>query len=144
MLSFIELMRWKTVVPLAVPHMATADTVVQGAKGEEYLLPKGAWIMPNLHMMDHDASRFDAPTDFDPQRHFADNKKLKPDETVAFGIGKRRCVGEIFAQINIQLVIAHVIWLFQVQRADGDRSVLNDQTYGGELPARAKLKRYIC
>lgn len=130
-------MRWKTVVPLALPHMMTADTVVTNTKdGQQVLLPQGAWVLPNLYAMDQDPLRFARPGMFDPQRHLqrdeGEHLQLKPDDTVAFGSGKRRCVGEAFASISVQVVVAHMIWLFDVQRKGCDESELNANIYGSQ------------
>jgi cytochrome P450 len=38
-----EVLRWHPVAPMGLPHMTTEDDICEG-----YLIPKGAYLMPNI------------------------------------------------------------------------------------------------
>jgi cytochrome P450 len=38
-----EVLRWHPVAPMGIPHMTTEDDVYEG-----YLIPKGAYLLPNI------------------------------------------------------------------------------------------------
>ncbi|RPD55083.1 cytochrome P450 [Lentinus tigrinus ALCF2SS1-7] len=109
--SFItEIYRWHTVVPLAVPHSVTADDVYNG-----YFIPKGATVIGNLYTMLKDPEMFPEPDVFRPER-FADAETQ--DSRVAdlpFGFGRRHCAGMHVAQQSIYIVVARILWAFDVE-----------------------------
>jgi cytochrome P450 len=41
-----EILRWHPVAPMGLPHMTTEDDICEG-----YLIPKGAYIMPNVWLV---------------------------------------------------------------------------------------------
>jgi cytochrome P450 len=47
MATYWELLRWTSLVPLAIPHRATEDDVWVGPNGKQYLIPKGAIMLGN-------------------------------------------------------------------------------------------------
>ncbi|KAF7374350.1 Cytochrome p450 [Mycena sanguinolenta] len=76
-----ELMRWKPVLPLGVPHATAADDVYNG-----YFIPKGATVVSNIWAMTRDESIYPEPESFKPDRFLTKDGKLTDDGSVlAFG-----------------------------------------------------------
>ena len=66
--------------------------------------------------MAHDESRFPNPHAFTPERFLDDGGSLKPNEIehIAFGFGRRICVGRYFADTSVWAVIAKVLAVFTI------------------------------
>ena len=68
--------------------------------------------------MAHDESRYPDPHTFIPERFLNDDGSLKPNdmEHVAYGFGRRICVGRHFADTSVWSVIAKVLAVFKILR----------------------------
>jgi cytochrome P450 len=99
-----EVLRWRPVAPLGVPHEAIEDDWYEGM-----FIPKGATCVANVWQCNHDRAVFgDDADEFRPERHLDDKGKLIPGpaETnkeghVSFGFGRRICVGKHLANESL-------------------------------------------
>ena len=68
--------------------------------------------------MAHDETRYPDPYAFIPERFINDDGSLKPNDTehIAFGFGRRICVGRHFADTSIWSVMAKVLAVFKILR----------------------------
>ncbi|KAF8129485.1 cytochrome P450 [Boletus edulis] len=110
---FRETIRYSPIAPLSIPHAAVDDDIYGG-----YHIPKGAILLANLWSMAHDESRYPNPHAFMPERFLNDDGSLKPDDTqhLAFGFGRRMCVGRHFADTSVWAVMAKVLAVFKILR----------------------------
>ncbi|KAJ7147105.1 cytochrome P450 [Mycena crocata] len=77
-----EVLRWRPVVPLGVPHATSEDDIYEG-----YFIPKGTTIFTNIWAMSHDESIFPEADKFSPERYLDDHGQLSAaDDTFAFGL----------------------------------------------------------
>ncbi|EEB90551.1 hypothetical protein MPER_11223 [Moniliophthora perniciosa FA553] len=107
-----EVMRWHPAIPLGVPHVLTEDDTYNG-----YHLPQGCTISANIWAMTHDERVYAEPYRFKPERFFdADGKLNNDDAVLAFGFGRRICVGKHFAEAALWLTIASVLTRFKISR----------------------------
>ncbi|KAJ7811372.1 cytochrome P450 [Mycena leptocephala] len=108
-----EVMRWKPVLPLGVPHAAIADDIYNG-----YFIPKGATVISNIWAMTRDESIYPEPERFNPHRFFTADGQLNDDDTVlAFGFGRRICVGRHTADATVWATIVSVLSTFNIAKA---------------------------
>ncbi|THU98569.1 cytochrome P450 [Dendrothele bispora CBS 962.96] len=98
-----EVMRWHPAIPLGLPHTNSTQDIYH--KG--YYIPKGTTISANIWAMTHNESHFDKPNQFIPERHL--NKKNKINSILAYGFGRRVCVGRYMADDTIWITIASVL-----------------------------------
>ncbi|XP_029452614.1 cytochrome P450 2U1-like [Rhinatrema bivittatum] len=112
--TIMEVQRMTTVVPLSVPHMASETTVFQG-----YTIPKGSVIIPNLWSVHRDPKIWENPDDFYPDR-FLDGTGhiLKKEAFIPFGIGRRVCMGEQLAKMELFLMFANLLQSFTFALSD--------------------------
>ncbi|KAF8139506.1 cytochrome P450, partial [Mycena galopus ATCC 62051] len=110
---FREVMRWKPVLPLGVPHASTADDIYNG-----YFIPKGATVISNIWAMTRDESIYPDPERFNPDRFLTPDGKLNDDDTVlAFGFGRRICVGRHNADATVWATFVSVLSTFNIAKA---------------------------
>ncbi|KAJ6559124.1 cytochrome P450 [Mycena vulgaris] len=108
-----EVMRWKPVLPLGVAHATSADDIYEG-----YFIPKGATVFSNIWAMTRDESIYPEPERFNPNRFFTADGRLNDDDTVlAFGFGRRICVGRHTADATIWATITSVLSAFTIAKA---------------------------
>ncbi|XP_023372804.1 cytochrome P450 2U1 isoform X2 [Otolemur garnettii] len=106
--TIMEVQRLTVVVPLAIPHMTSERTVLQG-----YNIPKGTMILPNLWSVHRDPAIWEKPEDFYPNRFLDDQGQLIKKETfIPFGIGKRVCMGEQLAKMELFLMFVSLMQSF--------------------------------
>ncbi|XP_018114301.1 cytochrome P450 2D15-like [Xenopus laevis] len=94
-----EIQRCGAVLPLTLPHMAYRDTEIQG-----YFIPKGMVVMINLFSVLKDERVWKKPYQFYPE-HFLDEERkfVKKEAFVPFSAGRRSCLGEQLARMEIFL-----------------------------------------
>ncbi|KAL0568084.1 hypothetical protein V5O48_013909 [Marasmius crinis-equi] len=69
-----EVLRWRPVGPLSVPHQLTKDDWHEGS-----YIPKNTIVLPNIWAMNHDKDTFGPDADiFNPERHLGPDGKLAP------------------------------------------------------------------
>lgn len=113
--TIMEVQRLSMVVPLAIPHMTSEKTVLQG-----YTIPKGTVVLPNLWSIHRDPAIWEKPDDFCPQRFLDDQGQLLKRETfIPFGIGKRVCMGEQLAKMELFLMFVSLMQSFTFALPEG-------------------------
>ncbi|KAI0027578.1 cytochrome P450 [Vararia minispora EC-137] len=112
-----EVLRWRPVVPSAVPHMAEEDTWYEGM-----FIPKGSLCLPNIVACNMDPQLYGADAArFNPARFLDEKGQLKPsladtkDEGhVTYGFGRRICVGRHVANDTLFVAVATMLWAFEL------------------------------
>ncbi|SJL11893.1 uncharacterized protein ARMOST_15307 [Armillaria ostoyae] len=82
-----EVLRWKNVTPIAIPHLLEVDDVYRG-----YRLPAGSVVVPNTWAILHDEVAYPDPFSFNPDRFMKDGRldlAVKDPAIAAFGFGRR-------------------------------------------------------
>ncbi|KAM7115304.1 cytochrome P450 2D6 [Molossus nigricans] len=103
-----EVQRFGDIIPLGLPHMTSRDTEVQG-----FLIPKGTTIITNLSSVLKDETVWKEPLRFRPE-HFLDaqGRFVKPEAFMPFSAGRRSCLGEPLARMELFLFFTCLLQRF--------------------------------
>ncbi|KAK5916621.1 hypothetical protein CgunFtcFv8_011588 [Champsocephalus gunnari] len=99
-----EIMRFTSFVPVTIPHSTTSDVTIEGLH-----IPKDTVVFINQWSVNHDPLKWKDPHIFNPARFLDENGALDKDITngvMIFSTGKRRCIGDQIAKVEVFLFTA--------------------------------------
>uniref|UniRef100_A0A8C5NUB6 Cytochrome P450 2E1 n=1 Tax=Jaculus jaculus TaxID=51337 RepID=A0A8C5NUB6_JACJA len=132
-----EIQRFINLVPSNLPHEATRDTMFRG-----YVIPKGTIVIPTLDSLLYDNQEFPDPDKFKPEHFLNENGKFKySDYFKPFSAGKRVCVGEGLARMELFLLLSAILQHFNLKSLVEPKDIdLSPVTIGfGSIPPQYKL-----
>lgn len=113
-----EVHRWAPIGSLGIPHATSSDDTYRG-----YRVPKGTIVFPNLTSLSRDPDRYTDPDAFMPERFLDDDLNASASAThpdfrrrdhFHYGFGRRLCQGIFVAEASLYIVIARVLWGFDI------------------------------
>lgn len=125
-----ETMRIEPIVPM-LSRVVLTDTELGG-----YQLKAGSFVLVAPYVLHRDPRRWAAPEVFDPQRFSPENEpKIEKYGYIPFGAGPRICVGNHFALMEAQILLAQVVSRYRLHLAPGTkveplRQVTTSPKYG--------------
>ncbi|XP_075943612.1 cytochrome P450 2J4-like [Anarhichas minor] len=116
-----EIQRMANILPLNLVRMAVKETTL-----DKYTIPKGTIIMPTLTSVLRDESMWETPHTFNPQ-HFLDQdgKFRKREAFLPFSAGKRVCLGEPLARMELFLFFTSLLQRFSLSPPAGEQPSLD-------------------
>uniref|UniRef100_A0A665VJ35 Uncharacterized protein n=2 Tax=Echeneis naucrates TaxID=173247 RepID=A0A665VJ35_ECHNA len=104
-----ESQRLANVVPIAVSHKTSREVNFQG-----YGIKKGTTVFPLLTSVLYDESEWESPHTFSPS-HFLDEegKFIRRDAFMPFSAGRRVCIGESLARMELFLFFTSLLQRFR-------------------------------
>ncbi|XP_067088328.1 cytochrome P450 2K1-like [Osmerus mordax] len=110
-----ETQRLANIVPMSLPHVTSRDVTFQG-----YLIKKGTVVFPLLTSVLQDESEWESPHTFNPA-HFLDDKGtfVKRDAFMPFSAGRRVCLGEGLARMELFLFFTSLLQHFRFSPPPG-------------------------
>ncbi|XP_072047419.1 cytochrome P450 2J4-like [Amphiura filiformis] len=124
-----EIQRFGAISNLGVPRYTNEDTDFQG-----YTIPKGSFVQPSLYSVTRDSSFWQDPDDFKPERFLDENGQvIKIPENMVFGAGKRVCLGEHLARMELFIFYTHLMHRYRFEKPPGMESVNIQPKPGGIL-----------
>ncbi|MHB8625369.1 MAG: cytochrome P450 [Aggregatilineales bacterium] len=117
----------------AIGRQALEDVQISG-----YTLPKGSVVGVTIYFTHHDACFFPDPERFDPERFSPENEPNIPKYAyLPFSSGPRVCIGNSFAMMEAQLLLATIASRYTFRLSPGQKvapSPLITLTPKGGLP----------
>ncbi|XP_076440232.1 cytochrome P450 2U1-like [Babylonia areolata] len=112
--TICEVLRKGDLVPLSVLHATSQDVNFRG-----FVIPKDAVIIPYLSCVLEDPEIWGDPENFRPERFIGpDGKLTKREEFIPFSTGRRMCLGESLARMELFLYLATLIQHFRFLPAE--------------------------
>ncbi|XP_075816248.1 cytochrome P450 2D27-like [Microtus pennsylvanicus] len=110
-----EVQRFGDIVPVNIPHMTSRDIEIQG-----FLIPKGTTLITNLSSVLKDETVWEKPLHFHPE-HFLDAQGhfVKHEAFIPFSAGRRACLGEPLARMELFLFFACLLQRFSFSVPSG-------------------------
>lgn len=104
-----ETLRLHPAVPLLIPRKASVDVQISG-----FIVPKGAQVLVNAWAIGRDASTWENPYSFKPERFLGLDVDVKGRnfELIPFGAGRRICPGLPLAIRMLHLMLGSLIKSF--------------------------------
>ncbi|XP_006980281.1 cytochrome P450 2D28-like isoform X1 [Peromyscus maniculatus bairdii] len=110
-----EVQRFGDIGQLNLPCITSRDLEVQG-----FLIPKGTILIPNLSSVLKDETVWEKPFQFHPE-HFLDaqGRFVKHEAFMPFSAGRRVCLGEPLARMELFLFFTCLLQCFRFSVPDG-------------------------
>ncbi|NXH58878.1 CP1A4 protein, partial [Rhabdornis inornatus] len=127
--SFIlEMFRHSSFVPFTIPHSTTKATVLNG-----YYIPKDTCVFINQWQVNHDENLWKDPSAFRPERFLTPTgtevSRTESEKVLSFGLGKRRCLGEVIGRWEIFLFLTTLLQQLHFSLRPGEHVDITPQ-YG--------------
>ncbi|KAF2368467.1 Cytochrome P450 [Trinorchestia longiramus] len=112
----LEVLRLSSLVPTGLPHVATADVLFEG-----YVIPKDTIVKACIRSCQRDDSNWEKADEFNPARFLDEDGKVsgKKDNFLPFSIGRRQCLGESLARMQLYLFGAAILQRFKIEPPEG-------------------------
>ncbi|EGT52403.1 hypothetical protein CAEBREN_31240 [Caenorhabditis brenneri] len=107
-----ESQRLANLLPMNLSRTTTADVEIAG-----YRIPKDTVITPQISSVMYDPEIFPEPYEFRPERFLEEGtgNLKKVEELVPFSIGKRQCLGEGLAKMELFLFFSNLFNKFKIE-----------------------------
>ncbi|XP_055334479.1 cytochrome P450 2C15-like [Paramacrobiotus metropolitanus] len=105
-----EIFRFTSFIPFGVPHRALEDVQVDG-----YCIPKDTEVWPILTHCFSNPQKWKQPEEFMPERFLDNDERIIQslvDEVQPFSVGKRACLGEPLARMEVFVFFAAIVQNF--------------------------------
>ena len=131
----LEVQRARTIIDFAGRHV-----YAPAFRLGDWVIPRGYSIIVAIDHLHESAKEFTDPQRFDPQR-FVGHRP--PPAFLPFGGGTRRCVGAVFAQVEMDVVLRTVLRHFAIQTttAPGEAVHPRGVAYTPKRGGRVVLRR---
>ncbi|XP_042888422.1 cytochrome P450 2L1-like [Penaeus japonicus] len=112
----LETLRYSSLLPVSLFHSTTEEVKVAG-----YTIPKGTLLMANAEGCHRDPTYWEKPDEFYPE-HFLDPEGrliTKKDGFLPFSSGRRQCLGESLARMELFLFVSAILQSFTIKAPEG-------------------------
>ncbi|XP_065820636.1 cytochrome P450 1D1 [Labrus bergylta] len=112
-----EVFRHASYVPFTIPHCTTRNITLNG-----YFIPKDTCVFINQFQVNRDLDLWGDPDTFRPDRFLGSsgllNKELA-EKVLIFGMGKRRCLGDKFARLEMFVFLTTLLHGLRIENVPG-------------------------
>ncbi|KAH8744216.1 trichothecene C-15 hydroxylase [Diaporthe sp. PMI_573] len=115
-----------------VPGTGPRVTAAGGSMIAGYYIPQNTIVDINYWVVHHDPKSFTLPDSFLPERWLGDErfKNDRLDAVEPFSAGPRNCIGKNLAYAEIRMVLARLVWNFDMEISQSARDwVVDQKTY---------------
>ncbi|KAI1702570.1 cytochrome p450 domain-containing protein [Ditylenchus destructor] len=129
-----EVQRIGNILPQNIPRKTTREVTINGMT-----IGKDVVVLPQIGNVLFNEKHFPKPLEFNPDRFIDENGCFKKcDELIPFSMGKRQCLGEPLARMELFLFVANIFNSFKL--LPGTKPVDLARTQG----FISKMKKFKC
>ncbi|XP_071114114.1 cytochrome P450 2B4-like [Haliotis cracherodii] len=111
--TILEIQRCADIAPFSVAHGTLQDVTFRN-----FLVPRNSIVIPNIHSVLTDPDLWLNPSDFRPERFLDDAGTVtKPEQFIPFFMGRRICLGESLARMELFLFISALVQRYDIRVA---------------------------
>ncbi|GIY69581.1 cytochrome P450 4V2 [Caerostris darwini] len=110
----------------------------------DYKIPKRTQVIVSPFFVHRDEDVFPDPEKFDPERFLPENSARIPEcAYIPFAAGPRGCIGRVFAEMEVKILVCHILRSFCLHSLDSRDQVLPviKLSLQSSQPARIKFRR---
>ena len=134
-----EIFRRITVLPRSVGHAALVDAPLGG-----YTVAKGSLMLMHLDAVHMDPTYWGDPETFRPERFINDDGSFRRDERVIpFGVGKRFCLGETLARMEMFMLFTCLLQRFSFTAAPGQQLSMKSRVAAVRQPMEFQVNVHL-
>ncbi|GIX80590.1 cytochrome P450 4V2 [Caerostris extrusa] len=122
----------------AIARKISEDIIICG-----YKIPKRTHVIVAPFFVHRDEDVFPDPEKFDPERFLPENSAHIPDcAYIPFAAGPRDCIGRVFAEMEVKILVCHILRSFSLHSLDSRDQVLPliKLSLQSSQPARIKFR----
>ncbi|CAH2237603.1 cytochrome P450 18a1 [Pararge aegeria] len=137
--TILETLRMSSIVPLATTHSPTKDVHLNG-----YRIPAGSQVVPLINCVHMDPNLWEEPNKFNPSRFIDENGKIKrPEFFMPFGVGRRMCLGDVLARMEMFMFFSSMMHQFDVESEAGAAPPSLEGTVGATIAPKAFRVKFV-
>ncbi|GIY38661.1 probable cytochrome P450 4d20 [Caerostris darwini] len=109
-----------------------------------YTIPNRTTVVVSPFLVHREEDVFPDAEKFDPEQFLPENSALIPEcAYIPFAAGPRNCIGHTFAEIEVKVLVCHILRNFSLRSLDSTDQVLPivKITLQSSQPARIKFRR---
>ncbi len=100
------------------PVWFTGRTLVKDDQIGDFFIPAKSVIMPSIYLTHHHPDIWENPEVFDPDRFLPERiEKMHRQAYIPFGAGPRQCIGNMFALMEMQIIVILLCQHYQFELA---------------------------
>lgn len=108
---------------IRTPPWVTSRVTSRATDLGGHRLPAGADVLVNMAALHLDPEVYPAPDRFDPDRwHPEFTDKTQRNTPIPFGLGSRKCMGDVFAITEVSVMLAVILQRWSLSAAPGSRT----------------------
>lgn len=128
-----EVQRHACIVPHNLGHAVAKECFFRG-----YRISEDAYIIPSIYNVHFDPKLWPMPHKFDPSRHLSDSGDFQASKVIIpFGVGKRACLGESLARMEIFIFLSSILKNFHVTLDEEAEALKDDIFVGSDIDIHA-------
>ncbi|KAJ8725545.1 hypothetical protein PYW08_003728 [Mythimna loreyi] len=137
--TIMETLRLSNIVPLGTTHSPTKDVNLNG-----YSIPAGSQVIPLINRVHMDPNLWDEPNKFNPSRFVEESGKIRrPEFFMPFGVGRRMCLGDVLARMEMFMFFSCIMHQFDVVMEDGAAPPSLEGTVGATIAPKAFRVKFL-
>ncbi|KPJ01783.1 Cytochrome P450 18a1 [Papilio xuthus] len=137
--TILETLRMSSIVPLATTHSPTKDVNLNG-----YKIPAGSQVVPLINCVHMDPKLWEEPSKFNPSRFIDEAGRIKrPEFFMPFGVGRRMCLGDVLARMEMFMFFATIMHQFDIQMEAGAAPPSLEGTVGATISPQSFRVRFM-